>query len=111
MADAEHEDHDFRINHLIDHPIVADANAHLPGTSFELFAARRARIGRQQVDGSENALCRASIELPQGFERGTRIGNLVLQLSAYRPNSAMTSACDTRGPDSPRASAADRMSA
>ena len=80
MTDAEHKDHDFSVVHLVDHPVVADADAHFSGTALELFTARWSRILRERVDAAKDAPGTLTVEPAQGLDGRTRIGDLVLHV-------------------------------
>lgn len=85
MADAKHEDHHFRFDHLIDNSVITDPDTHFSGTAFKLLAAEWAWIRGQCVDGAKNSLCSVAVDLAQCFECGSRIGYLVVHNRCLQP--------------------------
>jgi hypothetical protein len=69
VADRQYKDDDLFLEYVVDDAVVADANAHLATASLELDAARRAWVSSKPIDRLDDALCDATVELAQRFER------------------------------------------
>lgn len=82
MCGAENQDHQLLIVHVIDDPIITDANAELPITATQLQTPLRSRVLRKRVNCPQYSLSDNAVKLAQRLERGVSVRDLVRHADA-----------------------------